>query len=524
MQKDFDKWNKKKKIIAEKDIPIKFQERHIVFMHIGCNVGYEQDGKGSEFLRPVLVYKKFNNHIFLGIPLTSKAKENKFHYKFEYKKNKKSYAILSQLKLFDIKRAKYYDGKISKKFFFELQEKLLKLIVTPLQKEGECTKAICKYSISKIQEKVKMQKDSKIYIAGHRGLVGSAILENLKQKGYSNFVLKTHSELDLTNQSAVEEFFKKERPEYVFLAAAKVGGIVANNTYRAEFIYENLTIQNNIIHNAYKYGVKKLMFLGSTCIYPKNAPQPLKENYLLTSELEYTNEPYAIAKIAGIKMCESYNLQYGTNFISVMPTNLYGKNDNFDLERSHVLPALIRKVHLAKALQEKNWEEIQKDLNKNPIEGISGDSSKENIVNILKKYGVTNNQVEIWGSGKPKREFLYSEDMADACVFLMENVDFTDILKEQININSTCDITEYKTKEIRNTHINIGTGKDITIKELAYLIKEVVGYNSEFYFNTTKPDGTMKKLTDVTKLNNLGWKYKVELEEGINKVYGWYRH
>ena len=251
-----------------------------------------------------------------------------------------------------------------------------------------------------------MNKTSKIYIAGHRGLVGSAIVKNLTSKGYSNLIYRTHKELDLTNQKAVEEFFESEKPEYVILAAAKVGGIVANNTYRADFIYENLAIQNNVIHNAYKYGATKLLFLGSTCIYPKDAPQPMPENCLLTSPLEYTNEPYAIAKIAGIKMCESYNIQYGTNFISVMPTNLYGPNDNFDLEKSHVLPALIRKIHLAKLLNEKNYDEVMKDLNVSAIE-----EAKE----YLSKFGVDENQVEIWGTGNPRREFLYSEDMADAC-------------------------------------------------------------------------------------------------------------
>ena len=316
-----------------------------------------------------------------------------------------------------------------------------------------------------------MEKNSKIYVAGHRGLVGSAIVKNLQSKGYINLVFRTHKELDLTNQNAVAEFFEAEKPEYVILAAAKVGGIVANNTYRADFIYENLAIQNNVIHQSYLHKVKKLLFLGSTCIYPKEAPQPMPEDCLLTGSLEYTNEPYAIAKIAGIKMCESYNLQYGTNFISVMPTNLYGPNDNFDLETSHVLPALLRKMHEAK-------------LSNAP-------------------------QVEIWGSGKPRREFLYSEDMADACVFLMENRDFKD----------TYDAND---KEIRNTHINIGTGVDISIKELAMLIKKVVGYKGELYFNTEKPDGTMKKLTDVTKLNSLGWKYKMDLESGIKEIYKWY--
>ena len=316
-----------------------------------------------------------------------------------------------------------------------------------------------------------MNKISKIYIAGHNGLVGSAIVKNLESKGYTNLVYRTHKDLDLLNQVAVSNFFKIEKPEYVILAAAKVGGIIANNTYRADFIYENLQVQNNVIHQSYLNNVTKLLFLGSTCIYPKNCPQPMSEDSLLTSELEYTNEPYAIAKIAGIKMCESYNIQYGTNFISVMPTNLYGPNDNFDLETSHVLPALLRKIHEAK-------------LNNTP-------------------------QVEIWGSGKPRREFLYSEDMADACVFLLENRNF----KDTYNRNQ---------KEIRNTHINIGTGIDISIKELALIIKDIVGYKGELYFNETKPDGTMIKLTNPSKLNELGWKHKVELKDGIRIMYKWY--
>ncbi len=316
-----------------------------------------------------------------------------------------------------------------------------------------------------------MNKNSKIYIAGHRGLVGSAIVKNLESKGYTNIVYRTHKELDLLDASAVESFFKDEKPEFVFLAAAKVGGIVANNTYRADFIYENLQIQNNVIHQSYLHNVTKLLFLGSTCIYPKNCPQPMSEDSLLTSELEYTNEPYAIAKIAGIKMCESYNIQYGTNFISVMPTNLYGPNDNFDMETSHVLPALLRKMHEAKE-------------NNTP-------------------------QVEIWGSGKPRREFLYSGDMADACVFILESRDFQDLVPSN-------------DKECRNTHINIGTGVDISIKELAMTIKKIVGYTGELVFNTDKPDGTMTKLTNPSKLNELGWKYKVELEVGIRTMYEWY--
>ncbi len=364
-------------------------------------------------------------------------------------------------------------------------------------------------------------KDAKIYVAGHTGLVGSAILKNLKSKGYKNFILKTHAELDLTDSQAVEAFFQKEKPEYVFLAAAKVGGIVANNKYRADFIYENLMIQNNVIHQSYKHGIKKLLFLGSTCIYPKNCPQPIKEEYLLTGELEYTNEPYAIAKIAGIKMCESYNLQYGTNFISVMPTNLYGPNDNFDLEKSHVLPALMRKIHLGKALENQDWETVRKDLNRLPIENIDGSANEDEILKILEKYGVTRKKdqvsIEIWGTGKPRREFLWSEDMADACVFVMEHVDFDDLVNQLKKSDK-----DNKPLEIRNTHINIGTGEDISIKDLAYLIKQKIGFQGDFYFNTQKPDGTFRKLTDPSKLNSLGWKHRVDLEEGIERLYTWY--
>ena len=344
-----------------------------------------------------------------------------------------------------------------------------------------------------------MEKSSKIFVAGHNGLVGSAIVKNLKQKGFANIITRTRRELDLTNTTDVNSFFETEKPEYVFLAAAKVGGIIANNVYRADFIYENLMIQNNVIHQSYIHGVKKLLFLGSTCIYPKNCPQPMKEEYLLTDELEYTNEPYAIAKIAGIKMCESYNIQYNTNFISVMPTNLYGPNDNFDLEKSHVLPALLRKVHLAKLLSEDKIESLLFDLKVNTIE-------EANV--ILNQYKIAKNAVEIWGSGAPMREFLWSEDMADACVFIMENRDFTDCYTTPSNI--------------KNTHINIGTGIDISIKDLAYLIKDIVGYNGDFVFNTEKPDGTLKKLTDCSKLNNLGWKHKIELAYGIEKMYQWY--
>ncbi|GFZ83714.1 GDP-L-fucose synthase [Aquaticitalea lipolytica] len=345
-----------------------------------------------------------------------------------------------------------------------------------------------------------MNKTAKIYIAGHRGLVGSAILKSLKSKGYTNIITKTHSELDLTNQEKVANFFSKEKPEYVFLAAAKVGGIVSNNTYRAEFIYKNLMIQSNVIHHSYLNEVKKLLFLGSTCIYPKNAPQPIKEEHLLTNILEYTNEPYSIAKIAGIKMCESYNLQYGTNFISVMPTNLYGQNDNFDLETSHVIPALIRKMHLAKLLYEEKLEEVLKNTSHKTI---------EEALAYLSLFGISKKSVEIWGTGLPKRDFLWSEDMADACVFIMQNRDFKDMYS-------------LDTVEIRNTHINIGTGKDISIKELAETIKEIIGFKGELIFNSNKPDGTMKKLIDVSKINKLGWKHNVELEEGLKQLNDWY--
>jgi len=311
-----------------------------------------------------------------------------------------------------------------------------------------------------------MLPTSKIYIAGHRGLVGSAIWRNLESKGYTNLIGRTLSELDLRNQQAVMEFFATEKPEYVILAAAKVGGIMANNTYRADFIYENLMIQSNVIHQAYVHGVKRLLFLGSTCIYPKDAPQPMKEEYLLTGPLEPTNEPYAIAKIAGMKMCESYNRQYGTDFISVMPTNLYGPNDNFDLEKSHVLPALLRRIHEAKL--------------------------------------ACRATVEVWGSGAPLREFMWSEDMADACVFLLEAPQ-TDTGNQQTA-----------------SFVNLGTGIEISIRDLALLIREIVGYEGEIVFDPSKPDGTMRKLTDVSRLHALGWRHRVDLREGIKRLYDWY--
>ncbi len=353
-----------------------------------------------------------------------------------------------------------------------------------------------------------MDLASKIYVAGHNGLVGSAIWKTLSQKGYTNLIGKRSAELDLTDARQTEAFFDTERPEYVFLAAAYVGGIMANNTYRADFIYKNIQIQQNVIYNAYRFGVRKLLFLGSTCIYPKNANQPISEDELLTGELEYTNEPYAIAKIAGIKLCESFNIQYKTNFVSVMPTNLYGPNDNFDLEKSHVLPAMIRKIHLAKALSCDDWKTISQDLNKRPVEGIDDSASRDEIVRMLAKYGISREGVQLWGTGKPMREFLWSEDMADACVFVMNNVNFEDLITDN--------------KEIRNTHINIGTGKDISIAKLSFVIAEQIGYSGQILFDNTKPDGTMRKVTDVSKLSEHGWTTSVELEQGIDKLYTWY--
>lgn len=354
-----------------------------------------------------------------------------------------------------------------------------------------------------------MEKNSKIFVAGHRGLVGSAILNNLRNKGYHNFILRTHAELDLTDQSAVYRFFEEEKPEYVFLAAAHVGGIMANSRYRADFIYQNLMIQNNVIHASYLNNVKKLLFLGSTCIYPKEAPQPMTENCLLTSALEYTNEPYAIAKIAGLKMCESYDLQYGTNYIAVMPTNLYGPNDNFDLETSHVLPAMIRKIHLANCLTQSDWISVREDLNHRPVEGVDGKSDEKEIEQVLAKYGIFSGCVKLWGSGTPLREFLWSEEMADASVYIMERIDFADLCKGQDTA-------------IRNTHINIGTGIEHSIREVAQLVRKSVGFTGVIEFDSSKPDGTLRKLTDVSKLHALGWHHQIELEEGIDRLYNWY--
>jgi GDP-L-fucose synthase len=354
-----------------------------------------------------------------------------------------------------------------------------------------------------------MRKNSKIYVAGHRGLVGSAILRKLQEKGYTNIIVKTSKELDLRRQEDVERFFEKEKPEYVFLAAAKVGGILANNTYKAEFIYDNIMISANVIHSSYKYGVKKLLNLGSSCIYPKYAEQPMKEEYLLTGSLEPTNEPYAIAKITAIKLVRYYNEQYGTNFISVMPTNLYGPNDNFNLETAHVLPALLRKFHLAKLLRDKDFDKIRKDIKRYPIgyrldEKINLDN-KDSIRDILKQVGVTEDYVEIWGSGEVYREFLYVDDMAEGCVFLMENVD-----------------AEEMKKISQDYFVNLGTGEDIKLKDLALIIKDIVGFEGEIKYDLSKPDGTPRKLLDVIRMKSFGWKSKINLEEGIKRTYEWY--
>lgn len=355
-----------------------------------------------------------------------------------------------------------------------------------------------------------MNKDSKIYVAGHRGLVGSAIWNNLISKGYTNLIGATHQELDLLDGVSVKAFFDKEKPEYVILAAAHVGGIMANNTYRADFIYENLQIQQNVIGESFRHHVKKLLFLGSTCIYPREASQPMVEDCLLTSTLEYTNEPYAIAKIAGLKLCESFNLQYGTNYIAVMPTNLYGPNDNFHLENSHVMPAMIRKIFLSKCLMEEDWNALKKDLDTRPVEGVNGECGLDVILPVLGKYGIYSDRVELWGSGKPLREFLWSEEMADASVFVLEHVDFKDTYQEG-------------EKEIRNCHINVGTGKEISIKQLSEVISSVMNYKGKIKFDTSKPDGTMRKLTDPSKLHALGWHHKIEVEDGVKYLFEWYK-
>ena len=384
-----------------------------------------------------------------------------------------------------------------------------------------------------------MDRNSKIYVAGHRGLVGSAIWNNLKARGYHNLVGRTHQELDLTDQVAVRQFFDEERPDAVVLAAAFVGGIMANARYRADFIMMNMKIQCNVISEAYAHGVEKLLFLGSTCIYPKNAPQPMKEDCLLTSPLEYTNEEYAIAKIAGLKMCESYNLQYGTNYIAVMPTNLYGPNDNFHLENSHVMPAMMRKIYLAKLIHDGDWEKVAIDLNKRPVEGVSGKATKEEILAVLGKYGIYDNKVVLWGTGTPLREFLWSEDMADASVHILLNVNFSDIIGiekySSVHYGAAVDGAVDRNHsagrggaipalgEIRNCHINVGTGKELTIRELSELVARAVGFEGTIDFDASKPDGTMRKLIDVSKLHSLGWTHRVEIEDGVQKLFAWYQ-
>ena len=383
-----------------------------------------------------------------------------------------------------------------------------------------------------------LDKSSKIYVAGHNGLVGSAIWNNLLQRGYTNLVGRSHKELDLTDQVAVKKFFDEEQPDAVVLAAAFVGGIMANMLYRADFIMMNMKIQCNVISEAYAHGVKKLLFLGSTCIYPKNAPQPMKEDCLLTSPLEYTNEEYAIAKIAGLKMCESYNLQYGTNYIAVMPTNLYGPNDNFHLENSHVMPAMMRKVYLAKLLHEGRWDAIRRDLDVRAVEGVDGSSSSESIVNVLAKYGISDNRVVLWGTGTPLREFLWSEDMADASVHVLLNVNFSDVIGIEkyssvhygASVDGAVDRNHSegrggaipKLGEIRNCHINVGTGKELTIRQLSELIVRTIGFEGEVVFDASKPDGTPRKLIDVSKLHSLGWTHKVEIDEGVHRLFEWY--
>lgn len=384
-----------------------------------------------------------------------------------------------------------------------------------------------------------LDKNSKIYVAGHRGLVGSAIWNNLLSRGYQNLVGRSHSELDLTDQLAVRRFFDEERPDAVVLAAAFVGGIMANSLYRADFIMMNMKIQCNVISEAYAHGVRKLLFLGSTCIYPKNAPQPMTEDCLLTSPLEYTNEEYAIAKIAGLKMCESYNLQYGTDYIAVMPTNLYGPNDNFHLENSHVMPAMMRKVYLSKLIHDGAWDSIARDMDRRPVEGVSGSSSREEILAVLSRYGIEDNRVTLWGTGTPLREFLWSEDMADASVHVLLNVSFSDIIGierySSVHYGASTDGAVDRNHsagrggaipslgEIRNCHINVGTGKELTIRALSQLVVDAVGFEGEVFFDATKPDGTPRKLIDVSKLHSLGWTHSVEIDEGVRKLFEWYR-
>lgn len=354
-----------------------------------------------------------------------------------------------------------------------------------------------------------MDKTEKIYVAGHRGLVGSAIWRNLQGRGYTNLVGRSHRELDLEDAAAVKEFFDAEQPQYVILAAAHVGGIMANSRYRADFIYKNLQIQQNVIGESFRHKVKKLLFLGSTCIYPREAPQPMTEDVLLTSPLEYTNEPYALAKIAGLRMCESFNLQYGTNYIAVMPTNLYGPYDNFDLVNSHVMPAMMRKMFLARCLNEGDETALRRDLEQRPVPGVTARDSMDAIAARLAEFGIHADRLELWGSGKPLREFLWSEDMADACIHIMNKVDFADLRGDSA--------------EVRNCHINIGTGKELTIAQLAKLVQDTVGFKGSVVFDPAKPDGTLRKLTDVTKLHALGWSHSVEIADGVQRLYDWYR-
>ena len=392
-----------------------------------------------------------------------------------------------------------------------------------------------------------LDKNAKIYVAGHRGLVGSAIWNNLLKRGYTNLVGRTHRELDLTDQLAVRRFFDEERPDAVVLAAAFVGGIMANSLYRADFIMQNMMMQCNVIGEAYKHGVQRLLFLGSTCIYPKNAPQPMKEDCLLTSPLEYTNEEYAIAKIAGLKMCESYNLQYGTNYIAVMPTNLYGPNDNFHLENSHVMPAMMRKIYLAKLIHDGDWSAIRCDMDKRPVQykkgeqklTVDGSASENEILTALAYYGIYDNKVVLWGTGTPLREFLWSEDMADASVHVLLNVNFSDIIGVEkyssvhygTSASGAVDRNNSEGRggaipslgEIRNCHINVGTGKELTIRELSQLVVKAVGFEGEIEFDASKPDGTPRKLIDVSKLHSLGWTHSVEIEDGVRKLFEWYQ-
>lgn len=384
-----------------------------------------------------------------------------------------------------------------------------------------------------------LSKEAKIYVAGHHGLVGSAIWKNLQSRGYNNLVGCSHSKLDLTDQLAVRKFFDEQRPDAVVLAAAFVGGIMANSLYRADFIMQNMKMQCNVISESFAHDVKKLLFLGSTCIYPKNAPQPMKEDALLTSPLEYTNEEYALAKISGLKMCESYNLQYGTNYIAVMPTNLYGPNDNFHLENSHVMPAMMRKIYLAKLIHDDNWNAICSDMDKRPVEGVDGSCDKQTILDVLSKYGIFDNKVVLWGTGNPLREFLWSEDMADASVHVLLNVDFSDIIgiKKYSSVfygTKTSGQVDRNTSEgrggaipslgeIRNCHINVGTGKELTIRQLSELVVKTVGFTGQIEFDSSKLDGTPRKLIDVSKLHSLGWQHKVDIEEGVKKLFNWYQ-